>query len=111
MGRVAPAQVVDQEVVDQEAEVREVQVRAVEVRAVEAQVAEAQVVEAREEARVAVAPVEAGRMEVRQRLACGPELAATALRLFLEWWPAWPGDPLAGAASRQKKSFSGFLAR
>jgi hypothetical protein len=49
---------------------------------------------------------------VRRRLAHGPELAAALVRLwFLEWWPAWRVESLAGAASRRKKSSSGFLAR
>src|SRR6266403_1709855 len=54
----------------------------------------------------------ADRVAVYQRLACGPELAAAAARhLFLEWWPALRAEPLAGAASPQKKSSSGFSAR
>ena len=49
---------------------------------------------------------------VGQRLACGPEQAAAAPRhLFLGWWPALRAEPLAGAASPQKKSSSGFSAR
>ena len=49
---------------------------------------------------------------VRKRAACGPELAMMAARLLSrEWLPALRGEPLAGAASRRKKSFSGFWER
>ena len=47
----------------------------------------------------------------RQQLACGPELAAAARHLFLEWWPALRPELLAVAVSRPRKNSSRFLAR
>src|SRR6267142_1323330 len=99
-------------------------VQAVEVRAATDQV-EARVVKAQAVRAVGVQAVEdraaqgqaadrasADRVAVRQRLACGPELATAAARhLFPEWWPALRAEPLAGAASPQRKSSSGFSAR
>ena len=49
---------------------------------------------------------------VHRRSARGLELATMAARLlFREWSPVLLVEPLAGAASRQKKSFSGFSVR
>lgn len=53
---------------------------------------------------------EAEQAAVGKRQARGPELAAMAARLlFREWLPVSQEEPRAGAASRRKKSFSGFL--
>ncbi len=53
---------------------------------------------------------EAEQAAVGKRQACGPEQAAMAARLlFREWLPVSQEEPRAGAASRRKKSFSGFL--
>jgi hypothetical protein len=94
------------------AEAPVVEAKVAEARAVEAKVAEALVVDQVAEARaVEILALEAP-VVVRRRLAHGPELAAAPVRLwFLEWWPAWRVESLAGAASRRKKSSSGFLAR
>jgi hypothetical protein len=82
-----------------------------EVQAAEALVVD-QVAEALAVDQVAVDQVAEAPVVVRRRLAHGPELAAALVRLwFLEWWPAWRVESLAGAASRRKKSSSGFLAR
>ena len=49
---------------------------------------------------------------VGKRQARGSDLAVVAARLlFREWLPASQEEPLAGAASRRKKNFSGFLER
>ena len=49
---------------------------------------------------------------VHRRSARGLEPATTAARLlFPVWSPVLRGDPLVGAANRQKKSFSGFSER
>ena len=58
---------------------------------------------------------ERGRVDpvaVDKQPACGPEQATMAAQLlFRGWSPVLRGEPLAGAASRPKKSFSGFLER
>jgi hypothetical protein len=57
-------------------------------------------------------PVAEDQVAVHRRSARGLELATTAARLlFPVWSPVLRGEPLAGAASRQKKSFSGFSER
>src|SRR2546425_2638878 len=78
------------------------------------QAAEDRVLEVRE-VRAPVAELPAAARAVgdgvarRRQLKCGPELAAAAARhLFLVWWPALRAEPLAGAASPQKRSSSGF---
>jgi len=49
---------------------------------------------------------------VHKRSARGLELATTGARLlFPVWSPVLRGEPLVGAANRQKKSFSGFSER
>ena len=123
VARVVGAQAVEHlaaqgQATDRAAEARVVGVQAVEVRAVKVQAVQAVGVRVVKD-RVVGAPVAKDRAraagdqaEERQRLACGPELAAAAARhLFLEWWLAFRAEPLAGAASRQRKSSSGFLAR
>src|SRR6266850_739285 len=113
LGRVEEARVVWV----QAGEVRAVKVQAVQAvgvrvlkdRVVGAPVAKDRVAQGQAADRARAAEDQA---EERQRLACGPELAAAAARhLFLEWWPALRAEPLAGAASRQRKSSSGFSAR
>ena len=49
---------------------------------------------------------------VHKRSARGLELATTGARLLFQVWsPVLRGEPLVGAANRQKKSFSGFSER
>jgi hypothetical protein len=57
-------------------------------------------------------PVAAVQAVVHKGLARGLQLATMAAQLlFRAWSPALLVEPLAGAASRQKKSFSGFSER
>src|SRR5882724_4749143 len=98
----------DRRVEDQVAGVQAVEVRAVKVQ----EAVGVQAVEDRAAEGQAADRASADRVAVRQRLACGPELATAAARhLFPEWWPALRAEPLAGAASPQRKSSSGFSAR
>jgi hypothetical protein len=79
-----------------------------ETRAQADRAAEVQVVGVRDRA-VQVAEEQAA---VDKRSARGRERGITAARLlFPVWSPVLRGEPLADAASRQKKSFSGFSER